>query len=283
MMFVFLVIFLSLSNVSLAFTAVTSGLDTGGTANEPFPNSEANFHFSFTYGRANFNTRTGVVTAYTKSGYPYHIISQADPGAKAGQPVLYSFTIEKNLSSAVFVGLQYSAVLNQRVTGSNWIGAIENRQEIPVERFDVKEIYSSKFVNGTVNYIPVPVDFVNSRLEAAFGAGISFNMLKVTGMQRYERRADYYIASDDTSAAFKQSKNGFGLIFAGSMDFYWSRKISNQFRMEYRVTPNLTVHEQTLTYVTTRGGVRVIDKQTLKKHSIHYSGIIMSFSFRFHI
>lgn len=245
-------------------------------------NPESNFHFSFTYGRAIFSTRTGVVNAFLESGYPYHVISQADPSAKSGQPLVISATVERNITKQAYVGLQYSKVVNQKITGSNWIGAIQNKDPIPVEQFDIQETYSCDFVNGTLNYVVAPVNFINSRWELTVGTGISFNILRLSGLQHYERRPNNYTAYDDTTASYDVSKNGFGFLFSGCIDFYWSRNISNQFKLEYRITPALEVPSQTYTYVTTRSGIRMTETHTLKKHAIRYSGVIMSLSFRFH-
>lgn len=244
-------------------------------------NPNSSFHFSFTYGRANFDTRTAVVTAYAESGYPYHIVSQADPSAKSGRPLVLSLTVEKNISRQVFLGAQWSRTFSQKITGSNWKGA--DSKTMPVERFDVKESYASSFINATINYIVVPINFVHSRWELTVGAGLSYNMLKVTGIQRFERRPVATEILDDTSATYGQDKKGFGFLAGGSMDFYWSQHVSNQFKLEYRVTPSIEVPSQTYTYVTTRSRVRVTDTQTLKKHKVGYSGVILSFSFRFHI
>ncbi len=254
-----------------------------GSHKKLLQNPESNFHFSFTYGRAIFSTRTGVVNAYLESGYPYHVISRADPSARTGQPLVLSATIEKNINKQIILGLQYSKVLKQKITGSNWIGAIQNEDPIPVEQFDIRESYSCNFINGTVNYVLVPVNFVDSRLEVTLGTGVSFNMLKLSGIQYYERHPNSYSAFDDTAAAYHFRKKGFGYLFCGNVDFYWSRNISNQFRLEYRISPRLNVPSQTYTYVTTRSHVRMTDTRTLKKHSIRYSGVILSLSFRFHI
>lgn len=244
---------------------------------------ESSFHLSFTYGRAVFSTRNGVVNAFTESGYPYHVISRADPGAKAGQPIVLSVTLEKNIHKQLFVGIQYSNILNQKIRGSNWVGAIQADEPTPIEQFDVIESYSSKFVNGTINYIVSPVNFANSRWELTLGAGLSYNKLNLSGNQFYERHPNPYTAFDDTTASYSVSKNGLGFLFSGCMDFYWSRHISNQFKLEYRITPALKIPSQTYTYVTTRSRIRMTDTHTLKKHAIRYSGVIMSLSFRFHI
>ena len=252
-----------------------------GGQKKVFLSPESSFHFSFTYGRANFDTRTGVVSAYTESGYPYHVISQADPSAKSGRPLVLSVSAEKNIFRRVFIGLQWSHLFSQKIAGSNWMGA--DSKTMPVERFDVKESYSSNFVNGTVNYIVVPINFVHSRWELTVGGGMSYNVLKVTGIQRFERRPVASVVLDDTSASYKRGKKGIGFLGGGSMDFYWSHHISNQFKLEYRFTPSIKVPSQTYTYVTTRSRVRLTDTQTLKKHKVGYSGVILSFSLRFHI
>lgn len=179
------------------------------------------------------------------------------------------------------MGAQWSRTFNHRITGSNWKGA-DNRI-LPVERFDIKESYSSNFFNVTINYIVVPINFVHSRWELTVGSGLSYNLLNVTGTQHFERRPFASTVLDDTSASFRQTKKGIGFLAGGSMDFYWSQHISNQFKLEYRVTPSIIVPSQTYTYVTTRSRVRLTDTQTLKKHKVGYSGVILSFSFRFHI
>lgn len=246
-------------------------------------NPDKNFHFAFSYGRASFSTRLDVTSAFAASGYPYHIISRSDLDAKSGQPVIYSISIERNLSKKIFVGLQYSALLNQKITGSNWDGAIRNNKPIPVERLDVEESYSSRFINAAVYFIPVPVNMVDSRLEVAIGAGLSYNVLKVSGIQRYDRRPNNFEILDDTTASFKRNGQGLGLLFSTSIDFYWTRSISTQFKLDFRASPDLVIPEQTYTYLTTRNRIRMADTQTLKKHKISYSGAAFNLSFRFHL
>ncbi|MBL7995057.1 hypothetical protein JNM05_06750 [bacterium] len=246
-------------------------------------NPDAIFHFGLTYGRASFSTRTGVLSAFSASGYPYHVISQADPGAKSGQPIVYSAYIEGNLTKTILLGVHVSKTQNQKITGSNWVGARDENKPVPVERFDVEETYSTEFVNGTINYVIVPVNFDHSRWEVSVGTGISYNKLRLSGMQHFERKPANSIPFDDTSASYKNKSRGFGYIFGGSMDFYWSRFVSNQFKLEFRHTPSLDVPAKSYTYVTTRSRVRVTDTKTLKKHSIRYSGVILSLSLRFHI
>ncbi|KAB2880625.1 hypothetical protein F9K33_04510 [bacterium] len=274
----------SLDEVFPANAAVADS--NNNKVNQKIINPKATFHFGFTYGRASFSTRTGVLSAFSASGYLYHVISQADPGAKSGQPIVYSVYVEGNLTKKILLGVHVSKTRNQKITGSNWIGALEEKKPVPVERFDVEETYSTEFINGTINYIILPVDFNHSRWEVSVGTGISYNKLKLSGMQHFERRERRPANSvplDDTSASYGTKASGFGYLFAGSIDFYWSRFVSNQFKLEFRHTPSLHVPAQTYTYVTTRSRVRVTDSQTLKKHSIRYSGVILSISLRFHI
>lgn len=243
---------------------------------------EANIHFSLSYGSGGFDTRTGILSAYTESGYPYHVISKADPNAKAGEPTLYSLGFEVKVCKQLLAGLQFSNTFSQKISGSNWTGAKNEGKPIPIERFDVEETYSAKSFDGTINYIVIPIDFVHSRWEFSFGAGISYNKLKVSGIQRF-KNSGIFTAGDDSSASYKFKSNGFGFLFGGSLDFYWSSFISNQFRLEMRRVSSLEVPAQSLTYVTTRSRVRITDTHNLKKHSIRASGAVLSLSLRFHI
>ena len=176
-----------------------------------------------------------------------------------------------------------SAILTVRPNQlCNWLGA-DDDVRLPTERFDVKEVYSSKFINATVNYVILPIDFLNSRWEVTAGAGLSYNRMKLSGNQSYIRQPNPYAIYDDTSASFRADRKGLGYVVNGSMDFYWSPSVSTQFKMEFRNTPALRIPEQRMTYMTTRSRVRLSDVRVLKKHSIRYSGTVLSISIRFHI
>lgn len=279
-LFLLISIFLPPVNVS-AFSLVIPDSIIAKNLNAQV-NKQFGFHLVLTYGRAVFSTRAGVVSAYYASGYPYHVVSLADPTAKAGQPMLLAASLEKNITKRIYIGAQYSITRNQKITGSNWLGA-DDDVPVPVEQFDVKESYSSKFLNFTAHYVIVPINFLYSRWEITAGAGLSYNRMKLNGVQNYVRRPNNYTAYDDTSAFYSAGKKGLGYVVNGSMDFYWSPFVSTQFKLEFRNTPSLIVPEQRMTYLTTRSRVRLSDTRVLKKHSIRYSGTVLSVSLRFHI
>jgi hypothetical protein len=129
-------------------------------------------------------------------------------------------------------------------------------EENAVESF---EITSTSLLLG---YVFVPVDpLLISRWEFAVGAGLSYSSLSVAGtLGRFSPSASHFAVKE----------NAVGGHLRARLDYYISRKLSMQLKLEGLIMPAINVPETR--YKTL----------TLESHSVNFSGSSLSVGARLH-
>ena len=255
--------------------------------NPPANSNYPRFHVNLGYGRARYNARSGVLSAYRESGYPYAVISTADPSPTVSLPIAVSLGGEYSLSRLVRIGVAFAASAKNSIKGSNWVGG--DWRNVPIERFDIEEKTSGSSLFFYVDYVFVPMEnYQESRWEVLVGAGAAFSRQKLSGRQLFTYCPSFNSCLLDSSAQYGDHARALGAIVHAALDFYWTTWLSTQARFEFQVMPKLKVKQETLTYGTLYRNTifdpyqYVVRSRSVQPHSISFSGSTFSLWFRFH-
>jgi hypothetical protein len=231
---------------------------TSTTLSEPSPGK---FHVSLGGGWMTSRANNDIIDAFNASGFGGTVGGWFGP---THYPVDHSSPFTWNL------GTEYS------LTDQFRLGLVWNRipeQEISGKDYEVEHARATS-MNFFADYVVLPVDpQLLSRYEFAIGAGLSYNWLSVDGTLS----ALFGSAIVNRPIAFAVSKGVVGVNLRGSLDYYISRNVSLQGRIEERFIRAIEV--PSVTHVNPYNSAT----KTLNRHSVDFSGLDFSLGLRFHL
>jgi hypothetical protein len=124
-----------------------------------------------------------------------------------------------------------------------------------------------------IAYVPSPVVYLfTSRLELAVGAGVVYNSASVwNGLYSYDNAGG---TSEDVFSRMR--KKAFGVQTRVSLDYYFHRNLSGQFKVDGKILQS--VHVPAIRFTNTI----INEAYVLPDHSVNFSSLDLSLNLRFH-
>lgn len=249
-------------------------------------------HFFLTYGRSLMRDYEQTIKYIRASGYPYVLAEISDPDEKKVKPQIFQIGVQYNINDRFIVEFSNTRILAQKISGSNWVAGInESVPGIGDLRFDIVQASKTSIIQPGVRYILMPLN-IESRLEITTGLGLSYASYHLTSTNYYKQNYGTYRVPVIINAKKESSKfdrNAFGMYCDLGMEFYWSKLISTQFKIERRYAQTINIPEQQFSYVVRKkdnlSGSYIEETQTrfFKKQKIDHSGFILSSTLRIHL
>ena len=225
--------------------------------------STAKFHISLGEALSLTKAKNDITDAFKKSGFggtsPGWVFSTDYP-LDQSDLFAWNFGIEYNLTHHLRLGVALKKVPHLEIQG----------------RDKVYENGDGTCYGLLIEYVPAPVSpqFI-SRFEFAVGAGLTYNSLSVDGTLSSIRRGSADV-DVESPVSFEVKENIIGGQLRGSLDYYFSRSFSLQFRIDGRFVPAVDIPE--ISHIT-----HYNIKKTLKQHSVDFSTVDLSLGLRFHL